>query len=109
MMLREAALAQITYGMSEQKKKQYHIAEQIVRREYEKAFNYNLDLSIGHKQNMIKFTSVEELQEDIKTKIKFWMSLRDRYINDKKHPLKEAIVYFSNVQVNGMINILTSI
>ena len=108
-MIREAALAQITYGMPEKQKKQYHIAEQIVRREYEKAFNYNLDLPIGNHQNLIKFTSVEELQEDISKKIDFWRSLKDRYINDEKNTLKEAIIHFCNLQINGMITFLSSI
>ena len=108
-MIREAALAQITYGMPEKQKKQYHIAEQIIRREYEKAFNYNLDLPVGHHQNSIKFTSVEELQEDIFKKIDFWKSLKYRYINDKKNTLKEAIIHFCNLQINGMIKFLSSI
>ena len=51
--IREQILEEKLIGMEEETKKVYRIAECICRKEFEKAFNLNLDLPYGHPKNLI--------------------------------------------------------
>ena len=70
--LRKEAMKKLLENVDNETKRLYTLAEKICRKEYEKVFNYNLDLPIGHPQNRIYFSSSEELKKSLLDDITFW-------------------------------------
>ena len=98
---RNSILDEILVGMNDETKTIYKVAEEICRREYEKAFKLNLDLPIGHPQNLIPFS-----KEHIYDIILFWESLKNKYFKKCRDPLASAIAYFCDTQTTGMYILL---
>ena len=91
----------------------YITAERICRREFEKRFDLDLTLPIGHPKNIL-FGTNEQLIEALTEQMKFWKELSSRYVksssnnleellNTKTHPLKEAVFFICEVQIGGCL------
>jgi len=86
--------------MDEQNKKYYLMAEAICRREYEKAFDFDLNLPIGHPKNRM-------CRDELPAAIKFWVALGDKY--NGTNPLHEAIFFLCTIQSTGMYELYLSL
>ena len=93
--------------MNDETKTIYKVAVEICRREYEKAFNLNLDLSIGHPQNLISFSNKKERKQQLNKIISFWEDLKERYFKNCSEPLASAVAYFCDIQEIGMMKLMS--
>ena len=89
-------------GLDEETKNIYRIAELICRREFEKEFNFNLDLPLGHPQNLIPIINKNDNRKVLLDVLSFWMSIKDKYLAKLEDPLASAIAYFCDIHVTGM-------
>ena len=69
-------------------KQSYIIAEQICRRAYEKEFNLDLSLPIGHIKNAIVGTP-EEVIKRLTNEIKFWDELCSKFVKHQADSVEE--------------------
>ena len=61
--IRKSILEQKLTNADKTTKNNYIKAEEICRKEFEKAFNLNLNLPLGHPKNLIQFSSEQERKE----------------------------------------------
>ena len=99
--VRQKIIEEKIEGLDEETKNIYRIAELICRREYEKAFDLDLNLPLGHPNNLITFTDKILLK-----KIDVWESLKEKYFDKVEDPLASAVSYFCDMQATGIINLL---
>jgi len=105
--IRQTYLNEKFKNVDEETKKIFILAEDICRREYEKAFNLNLDLSIGHPQNLISFSNKKERKQQLNKIISFWEDLKERYFKNCSEPLASAVAYFCDIQEIGMMKLMS--
>ena len=104
--IRQKILEDKMESFDEDTKKIYRIAECICRTEFERAFNFNLDLPFGHPKNLICHANTEKLWNIVS----FWTSLKDKYEEGKcGEPLKSAIIFFSDIQASGMLKVIYTV
>ena len=103
--LRRKILEQKLDGMDEKHKRIYRIAERICRKEYEKAFDLDLDLPFGHPKNKIGIRDGSELWK----LVAFWIDLKQKYEDRDQTPLSIAMVFFCDLHAGGIIKIMQNI
>ena len=89
--------------MDEETKRIYKIAESICRKEYEKAFNFDLDLPIGHPKNSIGIEA-NNPHKPLMEIIEFWMALKKKYEGKCNDALSRPIAYFCDVHISRLLN-----
>ena len=99
--VRQKMFEEIIKGLDEETKKNYRIAELICRREYEKAFDLDLNLPLGHPKNLFPITNKTLLK-----RIDFWDSLKEKHFAKVEDPLASVVAFFCDMQVIGMIKLL---
>ncbi len=104
--LRKHAMRKLMEDVDGETKRLYIVAEKICRKEYERAFQYDLDLPIGHRQNRIYFSSSEERNKHLLDFISFWENLKEKYFEKCNDPLASAVAYFCDVHATGMWTLL---
>lgn len=106
--MRKSTLEQKLTNADKTTKNNYIKAEEMCRKEFQKAFNFNLNLPLGHPKNLIQFSSEHEKKEQRKNIIKFWQTLKDRHIHNifKKKYLHFEIIVWCDMQIAGMTKLL---
>ena len=86
-------------GADDETKKLYFTAERICRREYERKFNVDCNLPIGHPKIFMRASknNLIELMD-------FWESVKERYFEKCNTPLSDIIALFCDVHCVGAYN-----
>ena len=97
--IRQKILEKKLEHMDEKNKKIYRLAERICRKEYEKKYDLDLNLPLGHPKNKVSITQLWDI-------VSFWVSLNGKYQNRGETPLTNAIMYFCDIHASGMMKIM---
>ena len=104
--IRQKTLEENLERLDEETKNIYRIAELICRREFEKEFNFNLDLPLGHPKKLIISRNEKEFKEKMYAIISFWESLKEKYFAKVEDPLASAIALFCDFHEVGTYKLL---
>ena len=104
--VRQEILNKNMSDLDQETKDIFLLAESICRREFEKKFDLNLDLPIGHPRNIMMYSNIKERNQHLYKVINFWEDLKDKYFGKCSDSLASAVAYFCDRQCIGFYQLL---